>query len=176
MPRITLDLNKEADRQKVKDNGASAPGWCRASPTKGWWRSSWILPRVWPIVTTPGGRFAKTSGRASQKASLSAGTASPWRSPQRSTASPWRFPGVFRDQRRQLRRDLDRRENRPRRRYHRRHQRATASRGNRKGRAWEQTCHRLPGGERSAGRTARRHLHALCDSGFRITELTFSSF
>ena len=70
MPRITLDLNKEADRQKVKGQWRMGPGLVPGEPNEGLVAESWILPRVWPNYETPGGRFAKTFGRVSRKASF----------------------------------------------------------------------------------------------------------
>src|SRR6185503_8056560 len=75
-----------------------------------------------------------------------------------------------------LRRDLGRRQDRPEHRRHRRPQRPASRGGEWKRRDRPEARHRMPGRQRPAGRTARRHLHALRDARVRVTGITLYRF
>ena len=68
MPRIALDLNKEADRQKVKGQWRLGPGLVPGEPNEG--LVARILRRDWPSMTIRNRRFVRTFARVFPTVSL----------------------------------------------------------------------------------------------------------
>ena len=176
MPRVALDLDKAADRAKVKGVWRSALGYVPGEANQGLVAETEGSPARMPDYDDSGWQICDNL-----RLFISRGFTFGWwriavELPETLDGMPIAGANVcLRDEHRRLRRGLGRRPNRHDERHRGGLEPPAARRDQRQRRAGRASRHRLPGRQRAVGQAGRRDFHPLRHPGLRDTGVALLS-